>query len=220
MIFEGMNQDMFRRSTFFICCLLLPLCASAQQPVAKDSYDTLLERVRKQDPAVDFTAFRLAYTETRQYSPYGGDRESKIAMFAALNAKQYETALAASEKMLAANYVDMNAHFGAYVSHRELGHTQKSDFHKYVFQNLIKSVNDSGDGKAMETAFVVISVDEEYVWFNFMGLRPGSQSLVEDKGHHYDKITAKNPKTEQTSTYYFNIDKPYNWLGSSLKEKT
>lgn len=210
---------MLRKSTLIICCLLLPLCASAQQPAAKDSYETLLERVKKQDPAVDFTALRLAYTETKQYSPYSGDKESRIAMFAALNAKQYETALAASEKMLGANYVDMNAHFGAYVSHRELGHTQKSDFHKDVFQKLMKSVNDSGDGKAMETAFVVISVDEEYVWFNFMGLRPGSQSLVEDKGHHYDKITAKDPKTEQTNTYYFNIDKPFNWLGSSLKEK-
>ena len=210
---------MFMKSTLIICCLLLPLCAAAQPPAAKESYETLLERVKKQDPAVDFTALRLAYTETKQYSPYAGDKENRKAMFAALNAKQYEAALAASEKMLAANYVDMNAHFGAFVSHRELGHSEKSDFHKYVFQNLMKSVSDSGDGKTMETAFVVISVDEEYVWFNFMGLRVALQALVEDKGHHYDKMTGKDPKTEETSTYYFNIDKPFDWLGSSLKKK-
>lgn len=210
---------MFRKSILIVCCLLLPLGVLAQQPAAKDFYETLLEKVKKQDPAVDFTALRLAYTETEQYSPYGGDKESRKAMFAALNAKQYETALAASEKLLAANYVDMNAHFGAYVSNRELGHTEKSEFHKYVFQHLLKSVSDSGDGKAMETAFVVISVDEEYVWFNFMGLRVSNQALVENKGHHYDKMSAQDPKTEQASDYYFNIDKPFNWLGSSMKSK-
>jgi hypothetical protein len=50
-----------------------------------------------------------------------------------------------------------------------------------------------------------------------MGLRPSGQALIEDKGHHYDKMTAIDPKTEQSSTFYFNIDKPFNWLGNSLK---
>jgi uncharacterized protein DUF4919 len=199
--------------------LLLPLAISAQAPAKKESYETLLERVQKQDSSVNFSDLRLAYTETRAYDPYGGDKESRKAMFAAINARQFEPALAAAEKMLAANYLDMNAHFGAFVSHRELGHAEKSDFHKFVFQNLIKSVNESGDGKTMETAFVVISVDEEYVWFNYMGLRVSNQELVENNGHHYDRITATDPKTDKSVSFFFNIDKPWNWLGGSLKSK-
>jgi hypothetical protein len=202
-----------------ISLLVLQVFVTAQQPAKKESYETLLERVKKQDASVNFTDLRLAYTETKEYDPYGGDKEARKAMFAALTAKDYAAALAASEKMLAANYIDMNAHFGAFVSHRELGHTEKSDFHKYVFQNLIKSVSDSGDGKTMETAFVVISVDEEYVWLNFNGLRMTNQSLVDDKGHRYDKMTTTDPKTNQAVSYYFNIDKPWNWLGNSLKDK-
>jgi len=210
---------MLKKSAFIVYCLLLLQSAvAAQQPVAQVSYETLLEKVKKQDPAVNFKELRFAYTETKQYSPYGGDSENRKAMFAALNAKEYDKALASSEKILASNYLDINAHFVAYAANRHLGVSEKADYHKYVFENLLKSISDSGDGKTMGTAFFVISTEEEYALFNFMGLRPAGQALIEDKGHHYDKMTAIDPKTNQSSIYYFNIDKPFNWLGNSLKQ--
>jgi len=70
----------------------------------------------------------------------------------------------------------------------------------------------------MATAFVVISTDEEYALFNYLGLRPTDQALIKDKGHSYDKMTALDPKTNQSVVYYFNIDKPFNWLDKSLKK--
>ena len=211
---------MLKKSAFIVYCLLLLQSAvAAQQPVAQVSYETLLEKVKKQDPAaVNFKELRFAYTETKQYSPYGGDSENRKAMFVALNAKEYDKALASSEKIIGSNYLDINAHFVAYAANRHLGRSEKADYHKYVFENLLKSISDSGDGKTMETAFFVISTEEEYALFNFMGLRPAGQALIEDKGHHYDKMTAIDPKTNQSSIYYFNIDKPFNWLGNSLKQ--
>jgi hypothetical protein len=211
---------MFRRTSFIVFCLLLFQAAGqAQQPAVKVSYENLLERVKKQDAAVNFKELRLAYTETKQYSPYGGNIEARNAMFVALKAEQYAKVLASSEKILAANYLDINAHFGAYVANRELGHSEKADYHKNIFQKLLRSISDSGNGKTIETAFMVISTDEEYALFNFMGLRPTAQALIEDKGHHYDKMTVTDPKKDQNITYYFNIDKPFNWLGNSLKNK-
>lgn len=211
---------MFRKTAFTVLSLLLlQVAGQAQKPVEKISYDVLLERVKKQDPAVNFQELRLAYTETKQYSPYGGDRETRKAMFVALNGKQYDQALSSSEKILAANYLDINAHFGAYVANRELGHADKADYHKNIFQKLLKSISDSGEGKTVATAFVVISTDEEYALFNFMGVRPTAQALIEDKSHHYDKMTVTDPKNDQNATYYFNIDKPFNWLNNSLKIK-
>jgi len=211
---------MLKKSAFIVYCLLLLQSAvAAQQSVAQVSYETLLEKVKKQDPAaVNFKELRFAYTETKQYSPYGGDSENRKAMFVALNAKEYDKALASSEKIIGSNYLDINAHFVAYAANRHLGRSEKADYHKYVFENLLKSISDSGDGKTMETAFFVISTEEEYALFNFMGLRPAGQALIEDKGHHYDKMTAIDPKTNQSSIYYFNIDKPFNWLGNSLKQ--
>jgi len=215
-----LSPDMLRKTAFIVFCLLLFSAAvQAQKPVEKTSYDTLLESVKNQDATVNFTELRLAYTETKQYSPYGGDVATRKTMFAALNAKQYEQALAASDKILAANYLDLNGHFVAYVAHRELGHAEKADYHKNIFQKLIKSISDSGDGKSMATALVVISTDEEYALFNYLGLRPTAQALIEDNNHRYDKMTVLDPESNQTRTYYFNVDKPFNWLGNSLKNK-
>ena len=139
-------------------------------------------------------------------------------MFAALNAEEFDLALESAEKILAKNFVEMNAQFAAYVANRELGHGDKATFHKFVFDGLVKSITASGDGKTAETAFVVISTDEEYVLLNFLGLRPSGQSLITRNGHSFDRMTALNSKTNETVVYFFNIDKPFNWLGQSLKK--
>lgn len=209
---------MIKKSILMFCGLVLVQAfAFSQEPTAVVSYETLLERVKKQDASVDFKELRYAYTETKQYDPYGGSLDARDAMFAALTAKEYDKALAASDKLLAANYLNINAHFVAYVAHRNLSQAERSEYHKWVFQNLLKSIGASGDGKTMESAFIVISIDEEYAWLNFMGLRSAGQQKVEENGHNYDKMMAKDPKTDQSSTYYFNVDRPFNWLRNRLK---
>ncbi len=184
----------------------------------KTSYATLLARAKKSDSTVDFKELRLAYTETPEYNPYGGDRDTRQKMFALLQAKQFDQAVESAEKILATDFVEINAHFVAYVANRELGRADKATFHKFMFDGLIESIKGSGDGRSLETAFVVISTDEEYVLFNFLGLRPAEQSLMTRNGHSFDRMTANNPKTNETVVYFFNIDKPFNWLGQSLKK--
>jgi len=159
----------------------------------------------------------MAFTSTPAYSPYGGDKDSRKQMFAALQARKYDKVLENAQKILAGNYMDINGHFGAMVAHRELGHIDQAAYHRFVCEGLINSIKTSGDGKSTDTAFVVISTDEEYVLFNWLGLRPTGQVLVNEKGHNYDKMTVVDPKTNQTLTFYFNIDKPFNWLGHNLK---
>jgi Domain of unknown function (DUF4919) len=191
---------------------------NSAQDSPKRSFALLLERAKKSDATLDFRELRMAYTETTNYSPYGGDRETRKAMFAALSAKEYDHAVEFAEKILAKNYVEINAHFVAYVAHRESGRAEKATFHKYMFDGLVKSITNSGDGKTAETAFVVITTDEEYTLFNVLGLRPAGQALVAQNGHSFDRMTATNPKTNEAVVYFFNIDKPFNWLGESMKK--
>ena len=66
-------------------------------------------------------AHTRAFTETKAYSPYGGDSENRKAMFAALKAEELEKALTASEKALASNYLDINAHFVTFAANKRLG---------------------------------------------------------------------------------------------------
>jgi hypothetical protein len=203
----------------WLCLLMLMIgvnVAGQQTPPAKNRYEDLLERVKQGDQSIDFKELRLAYTETSTYSPYGRSDDRGL-MFQALKAKKFDKVLESAEKILASNYLDMNGHFGCFVAHRELGHADKAAYHRYLFEGLLNSIRKSGDGKTPETAFVVISTDEEYVLFNYLGLRPTGQALINEKGHSYDKMTAVDPKTNETVVYYFNIDTPFNWLGNSLK---
>ena len=139
-------------------------------------------------------------------------------MFAAINAKDYEKALTNAEAILAKNYVDINGHFGCFAAHNHLGHAEKAAYHKFVFDGLLNSIKNSGDGKTKDTAMVVISTDEEYAFFNWLGLRVTAQALINEKGHSYDRMTVLDPKTNESVVYYFNIDKPFSWLDKSLKQ--
>ena len=213
-------------SAVFILVLLSAVALSSTQDPPKNSaqdsarrsFAALLERAKKSDATLDFKELRMAYTETADYSPYGGDRETRKRMFAALNAREFDAAVESAEKILAKNFVEINAHFVAYVAHRESGRAEKATFHKFMFDGLVKSITGSGDGKTAETAYVVITTDEEYTLFNILGLRPAGQSLITQNGHSFDRMTATNPKTNETVVYFFNIDKPFNWLGQSLKQ--
>ena len=196
---------------------------AAEKPVAPDqskkdaAYEALLKRIKDGDKSVDFKELRMAYAESSRYSPYGGDSEAQKAMLAAMRASQWDEALKQSAKILEKNYVDINAHFGAFVANHEKGITDKADFHKFVVQGLIGSITNSGDGKSTDKAFVVISTDEEYALLNYLDLRPTGQALINSGGHSYDKLTAVDPKTNEKYELFFNIDKPFGWLGNSLK---
>jgi hypothetical protein len=47
---------------------------------------------------------------------------------------------------------------------------------------------------------------------------PGSQSLLNQNGHYYDRLDAVNPKTNEKVSLYFNIDRPYGALLKIFKQ--
>jgi hypothetical protein len=49
-----------------VVSLLFPLAVTAQESPAKSSYEALIERVKKDDSAVDFGELRLVYSETKE----------------------------------------------------------------------------------------------------------------------------------------------------------
>jgi hypothetical protein len=184
----------------------------------KPSYETLLEQVKKRDPAADFTALRLAYFDNPPKK--SGDVEPKLSdsMLSAMRDKKYAKALEYAEKIIENKYVDINAHLIASVVNKEQGDAEKEQFHRYVADGLIKSILKSGDGKKPETAYTVIDTDEEYVILRVYGLMPQRQALLEEKGHYYDRLDAVDPKTKDTVSLYFNIDRPYGALLKIFKQ--
>lgn len=197
--------------------LIFVVSVSAQTPQAtpkpaekQSNYDVLLEKVKQKDPSVNFTELRQAFYESTNYNPYAPMMTYR-PLNAAIAQKNYEEALKIAESVFAKNFVEVNAHIAAQIAYQETGNAEKAQFHKFMVDGLLNSIKSSKDGKSKETAFEVISINEEYGLIRSLGLRPIKQALVQDKGHSYDALTVVDPQTNQESIIYFNIDKPFNW---------
>jgi hypothetical protein len=109
----------------FVVVIGMLLCwpAAAQNAAPqKNDYQAMVDKV-KGGFLVDFGAMREAYTKTEDFSGYGdGGRKE---MSAALGAKKFKEALALAEKRLDEDFVDLNAHYVAFVASHELGNKEK-----------------------------------------------------------------------------------------------
>lgn len=200
--------------------LMLTFSSAAGYAMQKagDSYESILERVKTGDPAADFAALRLAYADNPPKDAEGADPDVSKSMFASMRDKKYGKAVEYAEQIIKGEFVNIDAHLVASAAYKEKGDAEKEKFHRYVAEGLIKSILKSGDGKSQATAFTVISTEEEYVILRVYGLTPGSQSLLSAGGHHYDRLDAVNPKTNEKVTLFFNIDRPYGALENLFKK--
>jgi hypothetical protein len=187
------------------------LLAVPPQDISADRYKNLLERVKKGDPSVDFLELRHAYADSPEYSSIE-DSDESTKMFEAFNRKDYAETLAHAQKVLDKDYVDIDAHHMSFLAYREMNDAEHAQFHQNIARNLIRSILSTGDGKSQKTAFEVISTSEEYVILKVLGLQPGSQSLIGENRHDYDRLEAVDPETHLKVTLYFNVDRPMGHL--------
>jgi hypothetical protein len=85
---------------------------------------------------------------------------------------------------------------------------------------LIDSILKSGDGLRPETAFKVITVDEEYILLGFLGLKCEGQALLKIEGHAYDRLEVKHGRTGRKKVLFFNVDIPMKWIRKTLQKET
>ncbi|MGB9408591.1 MAG: DUF4919 domain-containing protein [Terracidiphilus sp.] len=189
---------------------LPPVVAAQGQP---SEYASLLASLKAGKTEIDYTRLRLSYMDSPEYKEAKDTSKSEDAMTEALNKKNYPEALKNAEAVLASDYVNIDAHYVALVANREMGAADQAEFHRAVFRGLVNSIRDSGDGKSPETAWVVITVHEEYVILRILGFTPAGQSLLNKDGHSYDVMKVKNAKDGTEQTFYFNVDIPFKHYG-------
>jgi hypothetical protein len=192
--------------TLVLLALLLPVAAARGENPSE--YATLLAALKAGNTHIDYTRLRLSYVDSPEQKNAKDVSDSEKAMYEALQAKDYPTALKNANAVLDSEYVNLDAHFVAYVAHQHLGAAEPAEFHKTVFKGLLDSIRNSGDGKSPKTAWVVISVHEEYVLLRFLGFNPSGQSLLHENGHYYDEMKVKNADDGSDETFYFNTDIP------------
>jgi hypothetical protein len=200
-------------SVYLAMAFVLLACVSAtgyfSQATAQDqkkpAYAELVASALKGDPNVDYTAMRYASLDAPK------NKKAVYYTLAEMNAplqqKDFKKALKMANEVLQNYFVDINAHLIAANAYHGLNQNDEAEKQIGFARSLVKSILDSGDGETEETAFVVISVDEEYVVLRQMGIPPSNQSLSHGKNGWYDVLKSK--KDGQDVTLYFNITKFY-----------
>lgn len=188
----------------------LCLHLSAQPSPSMASYTDLVDRVNKGDLSIDFRALRFACLKEKNCAPEG-NREDLVKVRRAMQSKDFSEATKVANKLIDHGFPNIEAHAFCSEAYDALNEPEKAKFHHEVTRALIRSILASGDGKAQEEAFEVISVSEEYIIMQVLGLPrfPIQQSLVAVKGHSYDVLQVTDPKSGEKVSVYFNIDAFY-----------
>ena len=187
---------------------LLVLPAASWSKDRSSEYSDLLAALKAGETKVDYGRLRLSYEDSSEHKKAKDTSAEQKLMFSAFQAKDFAVALKQADAILDNEYINLDAHFVAYIASRELGDSAKADFHRAVFRGLIDSIQNSGDGKSPEKAWVVISVHEEYVLLRVLGYKPSQQSLVQKNGHFYDVMKVNRIEDGSDATFYFNTDIP------------
>jgi hypothetical protein len=149
--------------------------------------------------SIDFARIREEYGDRANFYEICEKNHPLPKLLELTNARQWQPALDVSLRWLAACPVDMHARLIASVSLSKLGRHTDSQEHRFWYMGLVGSVLASGDGRTAETAFVVISILEEYAIVSALGLEWAGQTLLEGG---IDEITIKG--RPEISSLFFN----------------
>ena len=186
---------------------------SPQRPVtsaapAPDTYHPLLSRLRSGDTSVDFTALRLAYAASADYSPYGSDADPfRDSLNAALGRQDYRRAVSVADSALNADYLDIRTHVIKAYAAEQVGDSNTAKWHRGVAARLVASIMQSGVG-TIDSPYVVVTIAEEYAVLGMTGYERGMQALSECGSRPCDILQTTHRETQEKRTFHFDISLP------------
>lgn len=173
-------------------------------------YLNLVSQIQQNPDAVDFNEFRWAYTSTTFYRPYSGpEKDHRVILKDALAEKNWADCIEMAETILAYNYTNLSAHYGAMACHQKNLNSEKETSHKRILNKLLDAILATGDGITKETAFVTISTGELRAFVELLGYDIIGREKIEEKDAVYDLITIKLRDTGKNTTLYFNISRQW-----------
>jgi len=175
-------------------------------------YYSKLDSIKK-GQTIDFFSLRMAYTKTNDYSPYSTDLSDSLKKSSTLiDSFMYDQALQLLTSIQEHNFVNIISHLYCGYIYKQLGDSIKSDYHYNIYDGLLTSIYESGDGLSPKTAFLVITTKEEYALINWFRLQFNRQSLLTSDGYSFDLMDVTDPESGVDFGIYFNIELAINIL--------
>jgi hypothetical protein len=133
-----------------------------------------------------------------------------------INGKQFDEAVTLGTDYLIKNPCAIAVLYYTGAAMLQSAKSAKAEEYLHKYQGLISSIIASGDGKSPESAYIVISLADEYTVLQYLGYTVSGQVLQDRKKHFFDLLTCINPAGEE-HLIWFNIDKPFGSLNKQLR---
>lgn len=150
----------------------------------------------------NFDEFRLEYGARDDFVEkcgFRGSADSEDPTLSFLHNEDWDSAAKSAEKRLQLCPVDIRFHLFKGTALKNLGRAPKADIHFAWYEGLIESILRSGDGLTVETAFVTISIDEEYRVLAVYGLQPTGQAVVNGR----DRLEVTDEEGNSHVIYFY-----------------
>lgn len=176
-------------------------------PISATTYAALVEKAETGDGDADYTTLRLAYAQSPIYSPYGTESDETFQeVWKAFGKKDCAAVIAKSDEVQKDNYTIVSIHAVRGDCFELMGDTKRSARENAIAKGLAMSALKSGDGKAPETAFHVVTLNEEHLILRALDVQFTRQALISKNGHAYDLMSGTYTKTGESAAVYFLID--------------
>jgi hypothetical protein len=168
------------------------------------SFAELKKRAESMDSTLDFYNLRMSYTRTSLYHPDDSLLiPLKRRMLSLFDVHKFKEAALVGDSILRKDYCDLFTHLGMVKIFNRLKETKKAQKHDFIFNGLIKSIINSGDGNSPETAWMVISVQEEYFIVKYYGFGYLSQTPMKSSRGPVNIMSGA--RADSTNVFYFNV---------------
>ncbi len=166
--------------------------------------------------ARECAALRMSYAASAAYNPYVSLHDISTQCAERLENKDYAKAVAFAEQGLRLDRYNIHLLMLKAAALRAAGDSVRADETRALWFGLIDSILASGDGRGFETAYRVISVDEEYALLKVLRLKMTAQKLAEHQGSEFDILAVTDARSGDAAEVYFNIDLAKGWLNRHL----
>ncbi|MFT4600818.1 MAG: hypothetical protein ACI857_000995 [Arenicella sp.] len=185
-------------------------------------YSKLFKKMLHVDSTLSSQEYKHLYygnVYQKYYQPYGISNLKK-SLTEQYKLKDYDKVLEIGKTVLEENPVDLEVLLKMSIASLKLGNEDEKHFYANHYYSLLDVIYNSGDGREMNSAYVVISVDHEYQILGDLGLRAIEQHLITDcdllKFRRTDQEKVKGRK--KVKALYFNVRMPLMSLSTTYKD--
>lgn len=185
-------------------------------------YPILLQRFQVFDSTltqvdINYVYYGNVYYEN--YNPYD-ETQDETTFKALYKEKKYEDAIEYGLRVFKYNPVNIRVLYNLIVCYDKIGDQVRAQQYANLYFTLLDVIYASGDGKSLNTAYVVINVKDEYEILGDMELQITKQALVRDVDvlTINTKLQKPDKGENKIKELYFNVRMPLLYLHQQSKK--